>query len=272
MTKKTILITGATGGLGKATALQLAPTGAKLVLLARDQAKLEAVANEIRTAVPTADVETLTADFSNLDSIRTAATALKQSHDQLDVLINNAGIYKQKREVVGQNLEAMFAVNFLGPWLLTTLLLDVLRASVPATIITLAAPSRTKLNFDDLQSEKKFNTFNAFGASKMADMLFTFALARKLAGSGVTANVYAPGLMKSDLMREGAMPVQVLMKLFARDPKNAATGLVKVATDPTCTSQTGQYFDQGKLKKAPAYAHSQEAQDKLWQVAETLTT
>ena len=180
MNGKVVVVTGATGTIGGAAAEAFARAGANVVLVARNAPKLQARADAIRQATGNKAVDVLAADLSDHESVRVAAELLRR-RPRLHVLVNNAAVYHGTRIVSTGGLESMFATNHLGPFLLTTLLVDRLKASAPSRVIVVTAPSTTQLDFDDLQGARKFSALRAFGASKMCNLLFTFALARRLA-------------------------------------------------------------------------------------------
>jgi NAD(P)-dependent dehydrogenase (short-subunit alcohol dehydrogenase family) len=182
-------------------------------------------------------------------------------------LINNAAVFKNKRTLTPDGLETMFATNHLGPFLLTNLLLDQLKAAGHARIINVTAPSTTRLNFDDLQGERNFNALTAFGASKMCNLLFTYELARRLAGTGVTTNAYHPGLMKSNLLNEAPGIVRWLSHLFATTPERASRGLVYVASSPEVAGANGKFFKGRKRISSNAYSNDPNNQRRLWEVS-----
>jgi NAD(P)-dependent dehydrogenase (short-subunit alcohol dehydrogenase family) len=270
MRGKVCLVTGANAGLGKATALGLAVRGATVVLACRDRAKGEAALAEMRVASGNTQVELMVLDLSVLDSVRQMAAAFLRKYDRLDVLINNAAVFKSKRIVTTDGLETMFATNHLGHFLLTNLLLDRLKASATARIITMTAPSTVKLDFDDLQGEKKFNALNAFGASKMCNLLFSFELARRLAGTGVTSNALHPGLVKSNLTREMPFPLRWGTNLVSASPEKAARAVIYLAASPEREGVSGKFIKGQQEIEPDPYARDQQVQRRLWDVSEKL--
>jgi len=267
--EKIILITGGTSGIGKATALELMRTDSRVVIGARDIARGEATRAQLHSWSGK-DVDVLTGDLASLASVREMADTFRKKYPRLDVLINNAGVYRNKRELSADGFELMFAINHLAPFLLTNLLLDSLKASGQARVLNIAAPSATKLNFDDLQGEKNFNAFNAFGASKMANLLFTFELARRLAGMGVTANAIHPGLVRSTLMSDASFFLRFFLNLVSASAEKAARGIIAVALGDQFANETGKFFSNEKEMKASEYAHDREIQKQLWDVGEKL--
>ena len=273
MKGKVCLVTGATSGLGKATAKKLSAMGASVIISSRDKSKGEAVLSEIRSSEggAAASVELLQLDLSSMESVRSAAETFTAKHDSLDVLINNAGVFKSHREVTADGLETMFETNHLGPFLLTNLLLGSLKSGAPARIINISAPSTTKLDFDDLQGEKKFSALHAFGASKMGNILFTYELARRLEKTGVTCNVVHPGLMKSNLMKEANPFLRFFFSLMSSPPDRAAEKVAYYASAPELEKETGKFFRGGKPVESSEYSRDPKVQSHLWNVSVELT-
>ncbi len=275
MTTKVFVVTGATSGIGKALALDLAKTGEVLVAVARDAKRGEAALQEIRLATQNFNVQLELCDLSILSSVRNLAEILKSKYEKIDVLINNAGVYRRRRLTTVDGFEEMFAANHLGPCLLTSLLLEALQAAVQANgcarVLNITAPSTIQLNFDDLQSERNFNSLNAFGATKMANLLFTFALARKLENTGITVNAIHPGLARSGLMKEASIFMRLFTRLASKPPQQVTGSIVQVAIAPEFAKTTGKFLHDGKEIEAPAYAHDRAVQQRLWEVSEALT-
>jgi NAD(P)-dependent dehydrogenase (short-subunit alcohol dehydrogenase family) len=268
---KSVLITGATGVLGKAAALKIAGSGAKIILLGRDRNKLESVKNEIAKETGNHDTEIIVADLSDISSIKSAVNEFKQKHDHLDVLVNIAAVYYANRKLTKDNLEAMFATNHLGPYILTNGLLKLLKSSKQPRIINVSAPSTTKLKFDDLQGEKKFSALSAFGASKMMNLMFTYSLSRRLDCTGITASVFHPGLMNSGLIKEMPGFFKVLVKLLAKKPEKAAKMLYRLAIDSEYASTSGNFYKfNGDIIKSSDYSYDTDIQDKLWKISTDL--
>src|SRR5512132_3239195 len=192
------LVTGATSGIGRATAQALAGTGRSVVILGRNPTALQAVSAQIRTSTGNHAVEVLHADLASLASIRTAADRFLADHDHLDVLINNAGVSLNHRSVTADGFETTLAVNHLAPFLLTNLLLELLKQSAPSRVVNVTSTAfrRGQIDFDDLQAEQRFSGIGAYNNSKLAIVLFTYELARRLEGSGVTVNCVHPGVVR----------------------------------------------------------------------------
>ena len=271
MSPKICLVTGANGGIGRAAAGALAKRGAVVVLACRDRVRGQLAASEIVSATGNRAVEVLAVDLSSQDSVRALAAAFAEKYERLDALLHVAAVVKARRALTPDGLETMFAVNHLAPFLLTGLLLDRLKAVAPSRVVTITAPSTTALDFDDLQGEKRFNSLGAFGASKMANLLFTYELARRLQGTGVTANALHPGLVKSDLMKEAPLPVRFITQLVSSGPEKAGEALADLALSPQFEGQSGKFFGSGKEIKSNAYSHDAQTQARLWEVSVELT-
>src|SRR5438046_3949167 len=218
MTGKVCLITGGNSGIGKATALGLAKLNASVVIVSRDKDKGEATLIEIRSKSGNRNVDAMTADLSSQDSVRELAHDFKGRYKKLHVLINNAGIFLPKRVPTVDGLEATFATNHLGHFLLTNLLLDVLKASAPSRIINITSSAHrgTEMDFEDLQGEKKYSGFHAYSQSKLANVLFTYQLARLLEGAGVTVNCLHPGVARTRLGKDQRCRMSMLVSVGNR--------------------------------------------------------
>jgi NAD(P)-dependent dehydrogenase (short-subunit alcohol dehydrogenase family) len=275
MENKVFVVTGTTSGIGKALALEIAKTGERLVMIARDADRGNATLKEIALATQNPNLDLQLCDLSVLSSVRNVAEILKSRYEKINVLINNDSVYKRKRSVTVDGFEEMFAANHLGPFLLTNLLLEQLQAAVQADgsarILNITAPSTIPLNFDDLQGERNFNSLNAFGSTKMANLLFTFELARRLENTGITVNAIHPGLARSGLMKEGFILMRLLTRLVSGPPEKVTGGILQAATAPEFASRSGKFLHRGKEMDVPAYAHDRSAQQRLWEVSEHLT-
>ena len=269
---KVCLVTGSSSGLGKATAKGLAHRQATVILGCRDKERGEAVLAEIKAESATATVDLLLIDLSVQQSVHLMVTEFEKRYDRLDLLINNAAVFKQGRTLTVDGLETMFATNHVGPFLLTNLLLGRLKASPSARILTITAPSTTRVDFDDLQGEKQFNAFQAFGASKACNLLFTYELARRLAASThVAVNAIHPGLVKSHLMREAPAPPRWVTSLLSRKPEHAAETVVYYAASPTVQGMTGKFFKSRRAIDSSPYTKDLVVQQRLWEVSMALT-
>lgn len=271
MNTKAYMVTGVTSGLGKAIALELAKTGETVIMVARNADRAAQLEKEISAATQNPNLDMQICDLSNLSSVRNLGTVVISRYNKLDVLINNAGVYRKTRGTTIDGYESMFATNHLGPFLLTYMLMDRLMAGGSGRIINITAPSTTELNFDDLQGERSFNSLNAFGATKMANLLFTFELARRMENAGVTVNAFHPGLVRSSLMKDAASPIRLLSWLFSAPPTRAAQEVVRLALSPEFQEANGKFFSNGKELDPPAYALDQNVQQRLWEISEKLT-
>jgi retinol dehydrogenase 12 len=276
MNGKICLVTGATNGIGKATALALAQMGATVVIVGRNPAKCVAVVDEIKSVSGNDAVEALVADLSIMAEVRKLADAFKAKYPQLHVLVNNAGGAFGTREMTAEGFERTFALNYLNYFLLTNLLLDRLKASAPARIVNVSSDSHkgAQLDFDDLQSEKGSFALKAYGRSKLADIVFSYELARRLAGTGVTVNALHPGLVRtgfaSNLGAVVSTAINLAMRFVALTPEQGAQTSVYLATSPDVENVTGKYWEKSKpVRSAPA-AYDQATWTQLWDVSEKI--
>ncbi len=271
MKGKVCLITGANGGLGQATALELARLNATVVLACRDRTRGETALTAIRTATGNPSVALLLVDLSSQKSVRTLVNEFNQKYDKLDVLINNAAVFTSKRQVSADGLEMMFATNHLGPFLLTSLLLDKLKASPAARVLNITAPSTSELDFSDLQGERKFSALGAFGISKMCNLLFTYDLARQLNGTSVSVNAVHPGLVKSNLLNQAPWLIRTITKLISVAPEKAAPGPAYLASSPQIEGVSGKFFKGQKIIQSNTYSQDRQIQQQLWDISLDLT-
>ncbi len=278
MQGKICLVTGASSGIGKATALGLAKMGATVVMVCRDANKGEAALSEIKPKSGSSSVDLLLADLSSQEAIRRLVTEYKSKYQQLHVLINNAGAYYTKRRVTVDGLEAMFAVNYLARFLLTSLLLDIIKRSAPARIINVAGAyhAKGKIDFNDMQGEKDFEGQRANHQSKLADVLFTYELARRLEGTGVTVNCLHPGMVATDLIdkdRDFPRFFKYLYKLsrpLQKSPARGAETSIYLASSPEVEGITGRYFVDKKIAPSSPESHDTQLAKRLWEVSEKL--
>jgi len=266
---KTCVITGATSGIGRASALALADAGADLVLVARSKEKAEAVAAEIAVPIPGASVDIVVADLERQAEIRRAAETILERHPRIDLLLNNAGTIELKRHVTVDGYERTFAVNHLAYFLLTHLLMPALREAPSARIVNVASDAHrlSDLRFDDLQSEKKFSAFVVYGRSKLANVLFTRELARRLEGSPVTVNAVHPGGVASGLgANHGRLSKLVLpiVHRFMKSPESGAKTSIYLCTSPDVEGASGGYYANCRLRKPSAAACNDESARRLW--------
>jgi NAD(P)-dependent dehydrogenase (short-subunit alcohol dehydrogenase family) len=276
MTGKICLITGGNSGIGKATALGLASLNGTVVIVSRDKDKGEAALLEIRTRSGNKNVDAMVADLSSQDSVRELAHDFKVRYKKLHVLINNAGIFLPKRVPTIDGLETTFATNHLGHFLLTNLLLDMLKASAPSRIINLTSSAHygTEMNFEDLQGEKKYSGYHAYSQSKLANVLFTYQLAKQLEGTGITVNCLHPGVVRTGFGRDqrGLMSILVTVaRPFMISPDRAARAAIYLATSPELAGVTGKFFSRGKEQKSSAESYDAASAERLWNVSFELT-
>jgi NAD(P)-dependent dehydrogenase (short-subunit alcohol dehydrogenase family) len=268
---KTFVITGATGAIGKATAIELAKPGNKLILLGRNKEKLDNVIKEIKSATANANIEGVIVDFSDITSVKKAASQIKNKITQLHGLINIAACYKAKRVFTKDLFESMFGVNHIAVFVLTKELLSLINATPGAKVLTVSAPSSTPINFSDLNGEKKFSAFTAFGASKMANLLFTFALSKRMHGVGTSAIAFHPGLTKSSLTHEMPFFVRGLLNLISHKPEKPAHSIAQLVSGVHFNDMNGKFYDH-KFKELPKPGNSSDEtiQERLWKVSEEI--
>jgi NAD(P)-dependent dehydrogenase (short-subunit alcohol dehydrogenase family) len=273
MRGKICLVTGASSGIGKATALGLAKMGAAVVMVCRDAARGEAALSEIKQKSGNNFVDLLVADLSSQEAIRRLASEYKSRYQRLHVLINNAGVYYTRRHITADGLEAMFAVNYLARFLFTHLLLDIIKQSAPARIINVAGAyyAKGKINFDDLQGEKDFEGQRANHQSKLADVLFTYELARRLEGTRVTVNCLHPSMVATDLIdKDFPRFFKYLYKLsrpLMKSPAQGAETSLYLASSPEVEGVTGQYFVNKKIAESSPTSHDPQLAQHLWSVS-----
>lgn len=272
------MITGASSGIGRAAALALAARGASLVLVCRDRTRGEGALAATREATGNRDLTLMLADLSSQKDIRELANAFLATRKPLHVLLNNAGVIMLRREETVDGIETTFAVNHLAHFLLTVLLLDRLKASAPARVVNVASDAhhyaRGGLDFADLGSAKGYSVMSVYGRSKLANILFTRELGRRLAGSRVTANCLHPGFVSSGFATNNGWYAKVAMTLlrpFARSSEKGAETAVYLCTSRDVERVTGQYFYDRKPKEPKSYARSDQAARRLWEVSEQLT-
>jgi NAD(P)-dependent dehydrogenase (short-subunit alcohol dehydrogenase family) len=274
MTGRTVLVTGGTGGIGGATAAGLAGLGARVGIVGRDQQRAEAAAERLRRTG--GEVDVFTADVSSQREVRRLAEQVLAAYPRLDVLVNNVGGYWASRHVTEDGLERTFAVNHLAPFLLTNLLLDRLRASAPARVVTVSsgAQSMGRIDFDDLMGEHGYNGQRAYNQSKLANVMFTYELARRLEGTGVTANVLHPGVVRTAFGAEDSGTWMRLMlpvvRPFMKSPEEGARTSIYLASAPEVDGVTGQYFANARPKRSSRASHDTAAAARLWDLSARL--
>ena len=275
MAGRTVLVTGGTGGIGRATALGLATMGAHLAVTGRDRGRTEAAAREIR-ATGSGPVEMFVADLSSQPEVRRLADEVLQSLARIDVLVNNVGGYWNTRHVTSDGLEHTFALNHLAPFLLTNLLLDRLRQSAPTRVVTVASNAQAlgRIDFDDLQGERSYLGARAYNQSKLANVLFTYELARRLPATAVTANALHPGVVNTSFGAEDPRSIQRLfipfLRPFMKTPAKGAATSIHLASAPDLEGVTGRFFANGKPKRSSKRSYDEAAAARLWHVSADL--
>jgi NAD(P)-dependent dehydrogenase (short-subunit alcohol dehydrogenase family) len=272
MNGKICLVTGGTNGIGKATAQALARMGATVVIVGRDSQKTSQVVQEIRAASSSNIVDSLLADLSSPQEVRWLADKFKRKYSHLHVLINNAGGFFMRRQLRGNGIEMTFALNHLASFLLTNLLLNTIKASAPARIINVSSNAHTsgKIEFDNLQGEREYGP-RAYDNSKLANILFTMELARRLEGTGVTVNALHPGFVATGFAKNNgkviAALVSIITPLVARSPAKGAETSIYLASSPSVEGITGKYFYDSHVIPAAPQATDMAVATKLWDVS-----
>ncbi len=276
MEGKVCLVTGATSGIGLVTARELARRGARVIGVGRSPERSAEAARQIREQTGTSAVEYLVADLSAQKELRKLADQVKAATGRLDVLVNNAGLIRLQRELTVDGLEMTFALNHLAYFLLTNLLLDTLKASAPARIVSVASAAHhhCKINFDDLQASKKYSAWRAYQQSKLANILFTRELARRLEGTGVSANTLHPGYVRTQIFRPEGFAGWLMRRaaeLFAITPEEGAKTTIYLASSPEVEGQTGLYFVKQKAAASSPESLDDATARMLWDVSARLT-
>jgi len=276
MHERTVLVTGATAGMGTVIARDLARQGATVVLICRDAHKGQQAQQEIIQATGNTAVDVLVADLASQQAIRRLVEEFQQRYDRLHILVNNAGAHITQRRVSPDGLEMNLAVNHLASFLLTALLLDTLRASAPARIVNVASNSMTKtINLADLQSERTFAPFTAYGQAKLAMVLCTYALARRLAGTGVTVNALHPGITATKIIGDVApalaRPFLGLITRVLLTPEQGARTALYLATAPAVEGVSGHYFVREKEARSVPLSYNVALQERMWAISARLT-
>jgi NAD(P)-dependent dehydrogenase (short-subunit alcohol dehydrogenase family) len=272
MTGKICMVTGATDGIGKATAMALAQMGATVVVAGRSEQKCVATVEQIVQKTGNQQVEHMLSDFSVLAEVRQLAADFVRRNDRLDVLVNNAGAMFLRRSLSPEGYEMTFAVNHLAPFLLTHLLLDIIKASAPARIVNVASGGhrRKVLDFDDLQSRKGYSPMRVYGKSKLANMLFTYELAHRLKGTSVTVNAMHPGFVRTNMGANNGWFVRLMLPLIhiaSLTPEQGARTAVYLASSPEVEGVSGKYFINCAPARSSRASHDKEAAARLWQAS-----
>jgi len=274
MEGKICMITGANSGIGKATTFGLAEMGTKIVMVCRNKERGETSQQEIIEKTGNKNVDLLICDLSSQEQIRKLVSGFKLEYQNLHILINNAGIVLSKRQLSVDGIEMNFAVNYLAPFLLSNLLIDVLKMSAPSRIINVSSEvhKRGTLDFDDIQVEnKKYGAFKVYGVSKLALTLFTYELSKKLEGTGVTVNAVHPGVFRSNLGRDLPAISRGFQKTFFKSPRKGATTSIYLASSPDVESITGKYFVKKQPKRSSDESYNEEYAKRLWEISTEMT-
>jgi NAD(P)-dependent dehydrogenase (short-subunit alcohol dehydrogenase family) len=276
MTGKTVLITGGTGGIGKAAAIALASMGAQVGITGRDRTRAERAATDINAESGNPAVDVFVADLSSQAEVRRMAVEVLSAYPRLDVLVNNAGGFWAHRHVTSDGLEHTFALNHLAPFLLTSILLERLVASAPARVVTVAsgAQSMGKIDFGDLMGEQDYSGQRAYNQSKLANVMFTYELARRVKANGVTATALHPGMTNTAFSAEdparAMAPVVFMARPFMRSAEKGAETVVYLASSSAVEGVTGSYYANLKAKKSNQSSYDRKVTTRLWQVSASL--
>ena len=274
--EKIMIVTGATGGIGLITARELAVTGARVVLVGRAESRLNDAVALIRHQTPDAKLDIIQADLSSQAEVIAVANTIKQRYDHIDVLINNAGAYFTEQQFSIDGIEMTWALNHMAPFLLTANLLDLLRASAPARIITVASAAHqgAVIDFDDLEGKKRFNGWKAYGQSKLANIMFTYELAHRLEDSDVTANCLHPGFVATGFAQNNggwfAKVFAVMQRYLAITPEKGAETSIFLAQSDSVAPTSGRYFDKCKPVPSSKVSYDVTSQRRLWELSQNM--
>ncbi|MFX1394294.1 MAG: SDR family oxidoreductase [Promethearchaeota archaeon] len=277
MNGKVVMITGANSGIGKETAIQLANMGATIIMVCRNKERGEAALKDIKEKTNSNKIDLLFADLADQNSIRLMVEEFKKKYDKLHVLINNAGLILRKRSTTLEGYENTFAINYLGHFLLTYLLLDLLKSSTPARIINVSSALHkfAKPDFNDINMEHKYSGFRAYANSKLYNILFTYELARRLESTRVTVNSLHPGAVRTNFGKNNRKKllriIFYILRPFYISAKKGARTSIYLASFPEVEHITGKYFIKSSPKKSSKISYNQSFQSKLWNIGEKLT-
>jgi NAD(P)-dependent dehydrogenase (short-subunit alcohol dehydrogenase family) len=275
MAGRTVLVTGGTGGIGKATAAGLAVLSAHVAITGRDRGRAEAAADEIRTATG-GQVDVFVADLSSQAEVRRMAAEVLADLPRIDALVNNVGGYWNTRHLTADGLERTFAVNHLAPFLLTRLLLERLGESGAARVVTVSSNAHTagRIDFEDLQGDRSYSGGRAYSQSKLANILFTYELARRLQGTAITANALHPGVVRTSFGAEDPSGVQRMLvpvvRPFLKSPARGAATSIHLASAPGLAQVSGRYFVNGKPKSSSSRSYDEADAKRLWEISDEL--
>ncbi len=266
MKSKVILITGSTDGIGKQAALDLAIKGATILIHGRNSIIGKSVLDQIREVSQSDKHDCIIADFTSLKQVRRLADEVRDKHGTLDVLVNNAGIYMRDRQMTEDGFEVTFGVNHLAPFLLTNLLVDLLSKNAPSKIINVssAVHQNASLDFDNLQAEKGFDAYGAYAQSKLASLLFTYKLADRLQGSGVTVNALHPGVIATKMLRVG------FGSMGGRPVQDGAARIAYLIASPAIENVSGKYFVNDKEQQSSPQSRDVKLQNQFWRMSEKM--
>lgn len=276
MSGKVCLVTGGTSGIGYVTARELAKVEANVVITARSEEKGKRSVEKLRAESGNSKINALIADFSFQSQVRKLVEDFKRQNDRLDVLINNAGAIYFRRTLTQDGFEMTFAANHLAPFLLTNLLLERLVSSAPARVVNVASNAHEGhvINFDDLEGERNYSFMNAYGQSKLANVMFTYELDRRLAGSEVTVNAVHPGYVGTNMGGNNGWLVRLFLpinRLWAIDVDQGAETVIYLASSPEVDGVSGKYYYQNKAVPSSPYSHDENAAKRLWEVSVEMT-
>jgi len=277
MSGKTVLITGATAGIGRVTARELAAAGARILFVARNKDKAEATREWIKQQTGNALAEAIIGDLSSREGVRSVARAANAAEGGIDVLVNNAGAVFSHRAESVDGIEMTFALNHLAPFLLTNLLLDALKRRAPSRVVIVSSDAHTRatMNFDDLEGRQRYRAWTAYGQSKLANLLFTYELARRLDGSGVTANALHPGFVASDFGKNNsgfmAWGISMAQRLAGITVEEGARTSVYLASSGEVKGVSGKYFEKCKVRESAPASRDPESMKRLWEISERMT-
>ena len=273
MSGKICMVTGANSGIGKAASLRLAQMGASVVMVCRNRNLGESARSEIQRGAPKAKVILMQADLASQKSVRRLAEDFRTENMDLHVLINNAGVVMRRRVLTGEGIETQMAVNLLAPFLLTNLLLDNRKAGFPARVINVSSRTHRygRIDFDNLQGEKKYDAWKAHFQTKLGLILVTYELARRLEGTGVTANCLHPGVVATGIMRNFPAPVRLIWNLMFSSPQKGSDTTVYLASSPKVEKVSGKYFEKMRESRSSPASYDVATARKLWDTCARLT-
>jgi retinol dehydrogenase-13 len=271
--RKIFLITGSSSGIGKETAIQLAKKGFQIIMLCRDSEKSREAWKDVKALSENSEVDLIYANLSSLESIRSAAKEIESKYNTIDVLINNAGVFKRKFAKSEDGFEMNLAVNFLAPFLLTNLLLPLLKNSKSARIINLTSElyKSGKVTLENEKSTAKYNGNKVYANTKLMVVLFTYRLAKILEAENITVNCVHPGVVQTDVFRDFPKWVNFILGLFISKPESGAKPSIYLATSNDISNVSGKYFSKMKMKETTKITHNENLAKQVWDYATKLT-